>query len=324
MIIFCCYIINMAKEDSKKKSKKNKDNKEGKDVLDDTRWRMMRIAGGRRKKTVKNNHNDYIIAIPSYKREETLKNKTLRVLKEQKIPKNKIFIFVGNEEEYTKYKKTLPKYYNKIIIGQVGMGAIRNFITNYFSEGQKIFNMDDDINGFVELTKEKNKNTKSKFQSKNFKSNDLDKFIKKGFDECKKNNLSLFGIYPASNPFFMKKRITYDLRYIIGSCWGCVNNKSVKVSMDDKEDFERTLKYYKTDGGVVRFENITVISGYYTEKGGMQETRTKDRVLKSAQKLVNQYPDLCKLYLGKKSGYAEVKLKDIKKKYTKNIESKLI
>ena len=283
----------------------------------------MRIVGGA-KKTSKQKKNDYIIAIPSYKREETLKNKTLRVLQEQGISKKKIFIFVGNKEEYEKYKNTLPKYYNKIIIGEVGMGAIRNFITDYFPKGQKIFNMDDDINGFVELTKEKNKNTKSKFQSKKFKGNDLDNFIRKGFDECKKNNLSLFGIYPASNPFFMKKRITYDLRYIIGSCWGCINNKNVKVSMDDKEDFERTLKYYKQDGGVIRFENVTVISGYYTEKGGMQETRTKDRVLKSAKKLVDQYPDLCKLYLGKKSGYAEVKLRDINKTYTKSIPEKLI
>ena len=283
----------------------------------------MRMAGSGNKKTQKKT-NDYIIAIPSYKREETLKNKTLRVLQQQKIPKNKIFIFVGNQEEYQKYKNALPNYYNKIVIGQVGMGAIRNFITDYFPEGQKIFNMDDDINGFVELTKETNKKTKSKFQSKNFRGNDLDNFIKKGFSECKKNNLSLFGIYPASNPFFMKKRITYDLRYIIGSCWGSINSKKVKVTMDDKEDFERTLKYYMKDGGVIRFENVTVLSGYYTEKGGMQETRTKERVLNSAKKLVEQYPQLCKLYLGKKSGYAEVKLRDINKKYTKNIESKLI
>ena len=307
---------------SKKKTKKTKKN-ENKDILEETRWRVMRMAGSGRKKTVKKS-NDYVIAIPSYKREDTLKNKTLRVLKEQNIPKNKIFIFVGNQDEYQKYKAKLPNYYNQIIIGQVGMGAIRNFITDYFPEGQQIFNMDDDINGFVELTKEKNKVTKSKFQSKNFRGNDLDKFIKKGFSECKKNNLSLFGIYPASNPFFMKKRITYDLRYIIGSCWGSVNNKSIKVSMDDKEDFERTLKYYMKDGGVIRFENVTVISGYYTEKGGMQETRTKERVLKSAEKLVKQYPNLCKLYLGKKSGYAEVKLKDINKKYTRNITEKLI
>lgn len=257
----------------------------------------------------------YIIAIPSYKRQDTLKNKTLRVLQESGIPKKKIFIFVANEDEYKAYKSVLPNYYNKIVIGEVGMGAIRNFITNYFDDGQQIFNMDDDINGFIELTKEKDREANTKYETRNFSGNDLDKFIKQGFNECKKNKLALFGIYPASNAFFMKRRITYDLRYIIGSCWGSINDKSINVTMDDKEDFERTLKYYIKYGGVVRFEHITVISGYYTEKGGMQETRTKNRVLESAKVLVERYPELCKLYLGKKSGYAEVKLKDIGKKY---------
>ena len=70
---------------------------------------------------------------------------------------------------------------------------------------------------------------------------------------------------------------------------------------------------------MVRFENISVKSGYYTEKGGMQETRTKDRVLASAKLLVKRYPDLCVLNLTKKSGYAEVKLKDMKHKYDKDI-----
>lgn len=323
---------------SKKKDKKNND-----DILENIKWRMMRIAGSgkKTKKKSKNSNkgllklsNDYVIAIPSYKREETLKNKTLRVLQEQRIPKEKIFIFVGNQEEYEKYQQVLPKYYNQIVIGQVGMMNIRNFITDYFPEKQKIFNMDDDITDFIKLTKERKKIDKKKIsekkgiiarpQSEKFRKNELEHFINDGFKECLDNNLSLFGIYPASNPFFMKKRITYDLRYIIGSCWGCINNKSLKVTMDDKEDFERTLKSYIQNGGVVRFENITVISGYYTEKGGMQETRTKERVLKSAEKLVNKYPNLCKINLGKKSGYAEIKLKDINNQYKKNIKEKIL
>ena len=104
--------------------------------------------------------SDYVIAIPSYKREKTLRDKTLKVLKQYKIPKEKIFIFVANKDEYNKYKETIPPYYNKIIVGIVGMGNIRNFITDYFPEGKKIFNMDDDISGFLKLTKEKTKTSK--------------------------------------------------------------------------------------------------------------------------------------------------------------------
>ena len=83
--------------------------------------------------------------------------------------------------------------------------------------------------------------------------------------------------------------------------------------MDDKEDFERTIKYYIQDGGLIRYCNISVVSSYYREKGGMQETRTNERILKSAEKLVETYPNLCSLYLGKKNGFAEIKLRDKKK-----------
>lgn len=296
-----------------KKNRLNTKKTHKKEILDDTRWRMMRLAGsGRRKLT------DYVIAIPSYKRAETLRDKTLKLLQSQKIPANKIYIFVGNQEEYETYKKVLPKYYNRIVVGIVGMGNIRNFITDYFGNGQYIFNMDDDIIDLLELDEEKD--MKEKKTAKTHKLNkvgDIEKFINKGFEECKKTGFRLFGIYPASNPFFMKKRITYDLRYIIGSCWGCINDKKLKVSMDDKEDYERTLKYYRKYGGVIRFENITVISNYYKEAGGMQETRTKERVYNSAVKLEKMFPDLCRLYLGKKSGYAELKLKDKNKIYIK-------
>ena len=58
---------------------------------------------------------DYILAIPSYKRHETLKKKTLRVLKEYNIPKQKIYVFVANQSEYDLYNETLDKNsYNKL------------------------------------------------------------------------------------------------------------------------------------------------------------------------------------------------------------------
>ena len=43
---------------------------------------------------------DYEIAIPSYKRPETIKKKTLKVLEGHNIPPEKINIFVANEEEF--------------------------------------------------------------------------------------------------------------------------------------------------------------------------------------------------------------------------------
>ena len=72
---------------------------------------------------------DYVIAIPSYKRAETLKSKTLSMLKSNKINSKKIHVFVANNEEKNIYESTLDKNsYGKIIVGIVGMKNIRNFI----------------------------------------------------------------------------------------------------------------------------------------------------------------------------------------------------
>ena len=44
---------------------------------------------------------DYKIAIPSYKRSETIKNKTLKLLNEYGIDNKRITIFVANKEQET-------------------------------------------------------------------------------------------------------------------------------------------------------------------------------------------------------------------------------
>ena len=41
---------------------------------------------------------DYVIAIRTYKRSDSIQNKTLRILNENNIPLNKIFIFCDSDE----------------------------------------------------------------------------------------------------------------------------------------------------------------------------------------------------------------------------------
>ena len=47
---------------------------------------------------------DYVVAIPSYKRPQTLKNKTLKILQEHKIDPKRIDIFVADKEQESIYK----------------------------------------------------------------------------------------------------------------------------------------------------------------------------------------------------------------------------
>jgi len=120
----------------------------------------------------------------------------------------------------------------------------------------------------------------------------------------------------------MKDRIAVGLYYVIGSMWGCINNRdeAYSVSLDDKEDFERSIKYYLADGKVCRLDYITVKSNYYKEPGGMQVTRTTQRIEESAKILVERYPELCTMYYRETTGHAELKLKDRRKESGSSLE----
>lgn len=257
---------------------------------------------------------DYIIAVPSYKRSITLNEKTLRVLKEYKINKDIIYIFVADEDEYNDYKTTLDTYYKKIIIGEKGMSNIRNFITNYFLEDTKIFFIDDDINYFYEVFND----IEPYLKKNNYleKLRDLDKFIKEGFEVIKKENCNIFGVYPVKNSYFMKPEIyTTDLRYIIGFCYGVINKKDLKVTIDHGEDYQRSMLYYLNDNKVVRFNNITCETKCYkANSGGMniKNERTNEIIFNSINYIQSKYPDLCKLKFSKTRGTAELRLKDMR------------
>ena len=249
-------------------------------------------------------NSDYVVAIPSYKRAETLRDKTLTVLAGYKISASKIYVFVANKEQEQEYKSVLkPGSYGHMIVGVPGMANIRNFITGYFPVGKRIINMDDDIKGFLEYSKEARRHE--------VPLRSLDSLIKKGFTESATSGFRLWGIYPVANGFFMKEGPTSDLKYIIGAFWGITNPGPIlTVTIDDKEDYLRSLIMYVLDGGVLRFRDAAPITAYYKEAGGMQEERTKNRVTKSAEALHAAFPDLTKLNATKKSGYLELRMRD--------------
>jgi hypothetical protein len=256
--------------------------------------------------------SNWIIAIPSYKRAATLKEKTLSTLQSYKINPSLIHVFVANKEEAATYKATLdPGSYGHLHIAIPGMAAVRNYITRFFPKGKAIFNMDDDIRGFLEYDGSARRHERPL--------KDLKAAISRGFAALNKEGLRLFGFYPVANGFFMKEGYTTDLRYIIGSVWGIINPGPVlTVTIDDKEDYLRSVIMYLLDGGVIRFSEIAPQSAYYKEEGGMQEERTMSRIDGSARAMVAAFPDLVTLNLSKKSGMPEVRLRDKREESSKS------
>src|ERR1700686_558248 len=98
------------------------------------------------------------IAIPSYKRPEILKSKTLALLEQYGVYPGQVTIFVANEEEKSIYQKVLDdsQYVKQLVVGVPGMGAIRNFIQHHYKENTPILNMDDDLDMIHRRVDEKN------------------------------------------------------------------------------------------------------------------------------------------------------------------------
>ena len=250
---------------------------------------------------------DYKIAIPSYKRPETIKKKTLKVLESYNIDPSRITIFVADESEYEAYKFSLKDTpYQNIVVGVPTIGAQRNFIERWYPEGTKLMMFDDDIEEVQKKISEQKLGRIDNLE---------EEVIIKGFEECEKVGAKTFGIYAASNAYFMKERVYNKLCYIIASMFGVIvqhNDDLVRVT-NHGEDYEYSIRQYILNGSVVRFDNYTVKSNYYKEDGGLQTIRTKEYVLESITKIAEMFPDYCTMYIRETTGMAELRLKDTRK-----------
>lgn len=252
---------------------------------------------------------NYIVCIPSYKRSKVCNDKTLTTLKNHNIPKNKIYVFVANKTEEKQYLQDLDKnLYDKLIVGKKGLVQQREFIMNWCKEGERIVFFDDDI-AKIDLS-----------MSNTFKSHSLDFFFKTAFDQCVKNKAFIWGVYPVFNPFFRKARpeLSLDLRYIVGAFYGIINRpklNAIKLTITkkngQKEDVERTLRYFEHDQVVLRFDKIGFETKYYGKEGGLGTFEARLKPMEEAtKKLIEKYPNYGSM-MKKKTGMTEFKFKKI-------------
>ena len=229
----------------------------------------------------------YKIAIPSKERALNISNKTLKLLNKYSIDIQRIFIFV-KEDELETYKKELPNY--NIICGSDTISKQRESISDYFEENELIVSLDDDVTDIL-------CNGKSL--------ENLDIFINDTFSLLKENNLTLCGIYPVNNKFFLKNTITTDLRFCIGQMKMFINKKGLeKRTYNLLEDYENTIKHYQFSGGVMRYNYITLNANYNSAKGGLKNYRTVKRKLLEVNNFIKEYSNYSK---SKKEG-TEIKL----------------
>jgi hypothetical protein len=235
------------------------------------------------------------IAVPSYNRVATFRDKTYLFLQRHELLENTT-VFVVPEEEGI-YKNAFPDL--RVVVGVKGLGHQRKFIYDYYPEGTQICQLDDDVQTIIDETRKE--------------LNSLRYLITYGFELLEKEDCRLWGIYPVSNPFFFKPDYSTELKFIFGVFFGILKKgETHPVCLQDKEDVYRSCWYYKQDQKVVRLNSYAPITKYCTNKGGIQ--RTSESVEDSVREICQEFPDYTTPYIRKRNMHPEIRLKDKSKK----------
>ena len=254
---------------------------------------------------------EYVVAIPSYRRPQICKEQTLAVLERLKVSKDKITVFVANEEEEAIYRSVIGDEY-KIVVGVRGISSQRKFIHNYYPVGTRIISSDDDMAELYELGDGELIPTKMT----------LDEIAELGFKYAEQEGAKLWGINPVANGFFMKDVVTVGLRYICGNFYGnyagdpAITGADRTYAESSGDDYETTLRSFIQNGSVVRFEFICPKTKYFAAGGIDAELKTRgiaDRQIDHADKLkniVSRYPELASITT-KAGGVTNIRLKSI-------------
>jgi len=66
--------------------------------------------------------------------------------------------------------------------------------------------------------------------------------------------------------------------------------KDTLHTLSFKEDYERTLRFFKRDGAVLRMNWVAPLQSFCKGKGGLNEERTMDKERAECQALATEFP----------------------------------
>jgi hypothetical protein len=213
-----------------------------------------------------------MICIPSYQREETCLQKTISTLERHDLKQATVFVV---SEEYDKYRTIMPEWVI-VSIGVKGIVEQRQFIMEQYPENTNIVYMDDDLEE-IDVP-------------------NLKEFIKNAFIQCRKKGAYLWGVYPIWNPFFRNKSDTTCLNFCIGCFYGIINRHDHDLNIviskqGNKEDVERSIRYFIKDGIVLRFNKVGVKTKFFSMGGiGIKKERM-DEIQKETMELAKAFKE---------------------------------
>lgn len=207
------------------------------------------------------------IAVRSYKRADTILDKTLgELMKQTDLDLANQLVLAVTEEDYEEYKKAL-KNYPLLDLIKVDLGGFQatNGLIDYFKDGDQVIFMDDDIKGIKGYRDIMDKDSRYEVTTLGrYFTYAFDKFgdVPFGFDFTP--NL----MFKQGKPFAEMK-----MRKIGGAWWGSVIDKPLlKTAQSHEDDNIRTAKSLAKYGRVGAINWMVAATAVGTNKGGMQSS----------------------------------------------------
>ena len=235
--------------------------------------------------------------IPSYKRVDTLKSKTLKFLTSQGVENQEVYIFIREDDpQINDYDSLGADNYNVItLVGITGIGNTHNAITTYFTEGEWIVELDDDITNVIDNKRE----TVDNFPER----------VNKMIEIMENEGISYGGFYQVDNPMFMSgnQEYTTDLRYMLGLMRVRRIDYSILLETNYAEDFENCILHYLKDGAILKNNWVAGKTKNYADGGCDGDGRNIETEKIDKEFLANKYPNCAKLFQ-RKNGRWDLRL----------------
>lgn len=248
----------------------------------------------------------YVVAIPSYQRPNELFAQSIATLSAKRVPMDQVYVFLHDHDPH------LDAYLDKldmlgvhaVVTPARGIGEQRTAITEHFAPGTHVVGMDDDIQGVMSTTGPRWANA--------FQVPDLHALFTEMFAHIKEEGLSVWGLAPVDNPFFLKPgRISLGLKLVMFTMFGFINRPGHPVHQGTvryKDEQEFSLRAWWYDGAVARNDGVAVKTTFYSDGGCQAAGRNFDQVDESVESLLVQWPGLINRAPKRKSPWPEVAL----------------
>lgn len=250
---------------------------------------------------------DYQIAIPTYKRLNVFRRKTYRLLKRYNLCE-RVVLFLQCPEDVVAYTEAFPEL--KYVEAPSGFLNCINFITQHFPVGHPVVQMHDDVGQIYDLVSAGTATNPD--YVKCVITDDAHSTFVRVFELMQKYKCNLGGLYPTRNARHMndKEEYTTTLAFIHDPIT-LLLNQQIPLELSRKNDYERCIRYYKRDGGVLRYNHSAFTTSYNpsNDAGGIGHRSAEDE-MRDAEVIKKMFPKYISYIKQKKNGATSLILKD--------------